>query len=265
MDGSLRESMPRSFARSALAAAALALALAAACSAGDDSGTSGTCTQARCDAICRADGLPGGTCASGACSCLGGGDGGVDVGGDTADGSDGCDERARWIYVVSAENQLIRFYPNELRFEPIGTLSCPTTGTGASPFSMSVDRTATAWVLYGPGLLGGNAGELFRVSTVDASCERTTFVRNQEGLEVFGMGFSTDEAGGDRETLYIGGGPQLGIGTGTSTLARIDIAALSVATIGSLPGWPELTGTSAGELWGFFPDTSPPSVSRIDK
>ncbi|MBI5500730.1 MAG: hypothetical protein HY907_10850 [Deltaproteobacteria bacterium] len=249
------------------AAALGALLLCAACPASDDSGTGDPCTQARCDSICRGGGLPGGTCIGSTCSCLGGGgdadadadaDGGIDAG-------DGCDERARWIYVVSAENQLIRFYPDELRLEPIGTLDCRPSGTGATPFSMSVDRSATAWVLYGPGVFGGNAGELFRVSTADARCESTTFERNQEGLEVFGMGFSSDEAGGDRETLFIGGGPQLSIGTGTATLATIDMASLRVGTIGALPGWPELTGTGAGELWGFFPDTDPPTVSRIDK
>ena len=269
MSVSLRESMPRIL----VAAAALALAPAAGCSADDDGGTGG-CLQAQCDAFCRSGGLPGGVCVAGSCSCLGGGDGGTDTGtdGGTDTGTDGgtdvgddCDERARWIYVVSAENNLIRFYPNELRLEVIGTLDCSPSGIGATPFSMSVDRSATAWVLYGPGLLGGNAGELFRVSTIDAHCESTSFVRNQEGLEVFGMGFSSDEAGGDRETLFIGGGPQLSIGTGTATLASIDMGTLRVGTIGSLPGWPELTGTGSGELWGFFPDTSPPSVGRIDK
>ena len=28
---------------------------------------------------------------------------------------------------------------------------------------------------------------------------------------------------------------------------------------------PEFTGNSNGELWGFFPQTNPPSVSQIDK
>ncbi|MBI5486415.1 MAG: hypothetical protein HY905_03695 [Deltaproteobacteria bacterium] len=267
MTDSLQDSMRRPLGQAAVAALA-ALLLCTACSAADDSGTGGACTQARCDSTCRSGGRPGGTCIGDVCSCLGGGgdaDAGTDGDGGGDDVGDGCDERARWIYIVSAENQLIRFYPDELRLEPVGTLDCTPTGTGATPFSMSVDRSATAWVLYGPGLFGGNAGELFRVSTVDAHCESTTFERNQEGLEVFGMGFSSDEAGGDRETLFIGGGPQLSIGTGTSTLATIDMAALRVGSIGPLPGWPELTGTGAAELWGFFPDTDPPSVSKIDK
>ena len=125
MTVSLQDSMRRPL-RHAAAAALAALLLCAACSASDDSGTGGSCTQARCDSICREGGLPGGACVGEICSCLGGGgDGDADADGDGGGGGDvgdGCDERARWIYVVSAENQLIRFYPDELRLEPVGTL-----------------------------------------------------------------------------------------------------------------------------------------------
>jgi len=129
---------------------------------------------------------------------------------------------------------------------------------------MSVDRTATAWVLYSSGLAGGG-GDLFRVSTVDASCTPTTFARAQEGFEVFGMGFASNSAGSTDETLFVAGGAELSIGTGSSTLGWIDMGSLVLSPLGGLPGWPELTGTGAGELWGFFPDTSPPTVQRIDK
>ena len=31
----------------------------------------------------------------------------------------------------------------------------------------------------------------------------------------------------------------------------------SITEVGGVPGWPELTGTGNGELWGFFPQTFP--------
>lgn len=128
----------------------------------------------------------------------------------------------------------------------------------ATPFSMSVDRSATAWVLH-------NDGTMFHVSTDDASCVSTSFTPRQAGFEVFGMGFAADTEGSNDETLFIAGGPESSIATGSATLGWIDTGSLSVTSVGDIPGWPELTGTGAGELWGFFPDTSPPSIRRIDK
>lgn len=183
---------------------------------------------------------------------------------DTGLPPDGCEERARWIYIVSAENVLLRFYPDTLRLEEVGTLGCTPTAVGSTPFSMAVDRTATAWVLYNGGLLNP-AGELFRVSTVDASCSATTFARGQEGFELFGMGFSTDVAEGDTETLYVAGGSSATVGAGEQRLGRIDMGSLALTPIGTIPGSPELTGTGLAELWGFFPDTAPPMVARINK
>ena len=175
--------------------------------------------------------------------------------GDTGTSSN-CVEEARWVYVVGSGNNFLRFYPDELRFESIGTLSCPSGGN--TPFSMSVDRNALAWVLH-------QDGRMYHVSTTDASCEATDFAPNQEGLELFGMGFATLSEGSEDETLFIAGGAEASIASGSSTLGSIDTGTLAVSTIGTIPGWPELTGNGRGELWGFFPDTSPPSVRQIDK
>ena len=54
------------------------------------------------------------------------------------------------------------------------------------------------------------------------------------------------------------------IGSGAN-LGTINTSSLALTSIGGLPGWPELTGTGLGELWGFFPQTSPASVRQIDK
>jgi hypothetical protein len=179
----------------------------------------------------------------------------VDDTGDTGWDPD-CVEAAEWVYLVDADYSLIKFEPDSLRLTVIGSLECPGAGMG-TPFSMSVDRNGIAWVLY-------NGGRIYHVSTTDASCESTTFTPNQAGFELFGMGFVSDEEGSDAETLYIAGGSSVSIGSGSSTLGTID-ARLAVTAIANLPGWPELTGTGEGELWGFFPDTVPPSVRQIDK
>jgi len=167
-----------------------------------------------------------------------------------------CATDARWIYLVDRDFSLLRYEPDTDTLTPIGTLACPAGA--ATPFSMSVDRSATAWVLY-------NDGNVFHVDVRDASCRASGFAPNQMGFEVFGMGFATDAAGSSSETLYISGGPLLGVGGGSSTFGSIDVGSLSVATRGTLAGTPELTGNGAGELWGFFPDTTPMSVRHLDK
>ena len=177
---------------------------------------------------------------------------------------DDCAERAQWIYLVDADRHLIQFRPTDLSFTIIGLLSCSASGFDPNPFSMSVDRDATAWVLYAPSL--GGPGQLFEVSTLDASCSPTSFATNQLNFGVFGMGFVSDSEGSSAETLYIAGGQALDIGIApTSQFGWIDMSTLTVSRLGDVPGWPELTGTGGGELWGFFPHDTPPRVHRLDK
>jgi len=130
---------------------------------------------------------------------------------------------------------------------------------------MSVDRNAMAWVLY-------QNGQMYNVSTTDASCTASSFVPNQAGFENFGMGFVADSAGSSSETLFVAGGPSLDMLLGSSSrLASIDTASLTLTPrSGMLGGWPELTGTGAGDLYGFFPVTDilgsgVTTVKRIDR
>ena len=182
----------------------------------------------------------------------------------TPDGTgDDCEDRAEWIYIIDRGKVLIRFMPDVMSLTEIGTVNCPV-GAGVTPFSMSVDRDAVAWVLH-TSLLGLGGGELFKVSTLDASCEATTFTPAQEGFQVFGMGFVSDAPGIEDETLYIAGGATLSIGTGPSQLGYINMDTMVVTRQGEVPNWPELTGNGRAELWGFFPESTPPTVSMIDK
>lgn len=191
-----------------------------------------------------------------------GGGGGVDAGPghdanypDTGIIPSGCSEEARWIYLVDSNNALLRFEPDANTITQIGTLDCPGD---ASPFSMAVDRNATAYVLH-------DDHNIYQVSTVNAACSATSFTPDRMGFEAFGMGFVSDAAGGDTETLFIAGGPASGIGGGSSTLGAVTVSDWGIRTIGSVSGSPELTGNGNAELWGFFPDATPMAVRQMDK
>jgi hypothetical protein len=154
------------------------------------------------------------------------------------------DAGATLIYVVTETEQLLSFYPPTAQFTPIGTLKCPTVNAGAQPFSMAVDRTGIAYVLY-------QDGELFRVSTATARCQATAFRSGQGGFPVrFGMGFSHDDTG-TGETLFVASGDD----TVTPRLATIDTRTFALRVVGDLQPSitnSELSGTGAGDLFAFF-------------
>jgi hypothetical protein len=168
------------------------------------------------------------------------------------------DGDATLVYVVTEENELLSFNPPAGTFRRIGTLACPTKTPGSTPFSMAVDRTGVAYVLF-------NDGNLFRVSTKTAACIATSFVPGQQGFETFGMGFSSD-LGGPAETLFIASdSSSTAVG-----LASIDVNDFTVTPIG--PFDPsitraELTGTGDGRLFAFYAGGQATSsfIGEIDK
>lgn len=154
------------------------------------------------------------------------------------------------IYVIDRNATLLFFDPAKLTFTTIATVACPDPGFG-QPFSMALDRTGTAWVVY-------DDGNLFRVDTDTGACEATSFVPGQHGFTTFGAGFASDSAGSKSETYFID--------SDDDRLARIDVPTLTVHPIATLPAGQsaELTGTGDGELWGFFRQAMP-HMGRIDK
>ena len=118
----------------------------------------------------------------------GGGDDDGSGGADASVGDDGCADGTELIYTIDQfNNRLSQFDPATKTFHDLGSLSCPTM-LGATPFSMSVDRNANAWVLY-------TSGELFKVAIGSGlQCTKLAWT-SPNGLKVFGMGFSTDVAG----------------------------------------------------------------------
>jgi hypothetical protein len=209
---------------------------------------------------CNADGTAGGiveTCSEGGCS-----NGACSTGSECAAGD--------YIYLVDDENNLVRFDPREgvFSFTLIGKLTCPAgpawpdidpSGGTATPFSMSVDRSAKAWVLY-------SSGEIFNVDTTNAACTASSWSKGNGGWNLFGMGFVTETAGGSSEKLHIAGGPTDAMMLGN--LGAMDPATLQVTSAGPLPTAeysPELTGTGNAELYAYFPGQFNTYVARLDK
>ncbi len=188
----------------------------------------------------------------------------VSGGSDTITNNSNCNERAKIVYVVTEQNQLLSFTPDKLTLKLIGTLNCNASGT---PFSMSVDRNANAWVLYQAGTFSVTGEGIFKVSTLDATCQSTSYKPNTKGLELFGMGFSSNGFGAQDETLFIAGGAASSFQTTKNLLGSIAFPSMAVSNLATIDiaGGADLTGNGKGELFGFFPDSSPPSVRQIDK
>ncbi|MBA2539805.1 MAG: hypothetical protein H0V17_09240 [Deltaproteobacteria bacterium] len=157
-----------------------------------------------------------------------------------------CDDDAvKLIYLVDDANNFLSYDPRKSGdpFRLIGKLNC---GTYASPFSMSVDREGTAWVVY-------QSGDLYKVNIHDAKCTPSGFAAGSSGSRTFGMGFVTDDAGGKTEKLYISA-ENYDRGLSAIETDKSPPQAKSIGTIeASIDRNPELTGTSEGKLFGFFP------------
>jgi hypothetical protein len=162
------------------------------------------------------------------------------------------------VYAISESNALYSVYPPTFELTRIGTLDCPAE-RGATPFSMAVDRQGIADVVF-------DDGELFRVSTANASCEAAPFTPNQDGFLTFGMGFASD-ANASTETLYISADTQEG--STAQGLASVDsnFVVHPLGPLSSVVG-AELTGTGGGQLFGFYSHTDnmgPTYIGEIDK
>ncbi|MHB1846659.1 MAG: choice-of-anchor D domain-containing protein [Deltaproteobacteria bacterium] len=153
-----------------------------------------------------------------------------------------CSQASELIYTIESDGTFASFNPTTLTFTNIGTLSCPAQA-GASPFSMAVDQTAVAWVVY-------TSGELFQVDTATAACQATSYVVDQQGVKTFGMSFVSQSNGQD--TLFVAGsGSQWQSSTDLATIAFPSLALSTIAPV--TIGFGELAGTGDGELWDFIP------------
>ena len=173
-------------------------------------------------------------------------------------GADLCDDGGvTFIYVITQENTLWSYYPPAKAFTPIGTIACGDAG--ATPYSMAVDRGGTAYVVF-------SDGNLFQVSTADASCHATSFVPGQSGFMTFGMGFSAD-MNDPGETLFVAEANFTGPSKGLATIDTKTFVLSFVGPFSPLLGRSELTGTGDGRLFAFSLDNPGPGshLSQIDK
>ncbi len=151
-----------------------------------------------------------------------------------------CTEAGQYIYTVDNDGRFSRFDPRTLSYRDIATLNCPSTST---PFSMNVDQSGVAWVIFGD-------MHLYRVDTATAACTATSYQPNQAGFGTYGMG-STWDSRTATDTLYIAGANAFG---SSSPLGKIAFPGLTVSAVGTIPlGSVELAGTGDGQLWGFSP------------
>jgi len=154
-----------------------------------------------------------------------------------------CQEAAPPIYLISDTNALYTFSPRARLATLVAALSCHI-----HPVSMAVDRAGGARVL-------SDEGELYRVNLGDGACTRTSFAPGKGGFFKFGMGYTSDEAGGEDETLYISGDQRLGALDPTRL-------AITTSTSTALPA-SELTGTPEGLLFAFVGGSG--RLAELDK
>jgi len=145
------------------------------------------------------------------------------------------------IYLVTAENNIVAYQPQQNTFEVRGHLNCPVP-SWATPFSMAVDTEGTAQVLL-------QNGQIVEVSLADASCKLTPYKPGQHGFYLFGMGYAKHGAG---ESLYVTHIPASGPSAG---LARLDTDGWKLEPVSRYHESPgssmELTPTGDGPLYGY--------------
>ncbi|MBK7857467.1 MAG: choice-of-anchor D domain-containing protein [Archangiaceae bacterium] len=164
-----------------------------------------------------------------------------------------CTEAGQFIYTVDRNGIFSRFDPATLTSTAVGTLSCMNT---TSPFSMNLDQSAVAWVVF-------DDGKLFKVDVGTAACTPTSFVAGQQGWLGFGMGSVFDSATG-KDTLYIAGGPT------DMDLGTLDLSTLTLTKLTEIEApRAELAGTGDGQLWAFSPAfatvNNVPLLVRLDR
>lgn len=199
----------------------------------------------------------GGSSSGGFGGSSSGGSGGDDaglLGGDDGGTTNttGCTDGAKLVYVLSVDGNLHSFDPSTLTFKLIGHLNCASSG---QPNSMAVDRSARAYVNY----FDGVGGQIFSVSTSDASCQPTSYGGS---IAQMGMGFSTNGSGSSTDTLYVA--ELTGGGFGGGAFDTLDVSSFALKQLGSMSAPAELTGTGDGRLYAFFAEGTS-SLAQVNK
>lgn len=198
---------------------------------------------------------------------------------DRDDATPSCGESASGlIFLINPASELIAFDPTRLAENPFSVIAKLSCAPEWSPYSMAVDRTGSAWVLY-------DNGELFKVNTADGGCAPTGFVAGSSGVQTFAMGFVADQPPGElhappgattaasavrrwvgSEQLFIVANDPSNALHSIETSKDVFIPRRVGTVNAPAQVHPELTGTGDGKLYGFFPMLASPSfVQEIDK
>ncbi|HVH45569.1 MAG TPA: hypothetical protein VM925_24615 [Labilithrix sp.] len=174
--------------------------------------------------------------------------------------SDGCSDDAKLVYVLSLEGDIYSFAPADKKFTKVGPLDCKSEGIAFEPISMAVDRNAVAWVNMRGGSLIRGKDALFKFDTKTGKCTPSG-IEGEYG-SMGGMGFSSNGASTEDDTLFVAGaGP-----SGGSALNKVDVDKKELTFVETFPERVgiELTGTGDGRLFGFLID-HPLELAKIDK
>jgi hypothetical protein len=192
------------------------------------------------------------------------------------DSTVGCTNGTDVLYTVDTAEHLYAFDPPTKQFADLGHLSCPWTISPIygppSPFAMTVDHNAVAWLEY-------DNGELFTVDiNHQMTCTKTGWQHQTTGdlvpMAQFGLGFVRDMPAGDTETLFIAGLATTGGAPPplfVPKVAKLDTTSMLPSYVGTVGNgvdsdkFPELTGNGDAELWGFMTDPTTPHLLHYDK
>lgn len=163
---------------------------------------------------------------------------------------------AELIYVVDSQNALFSFDPRKLpgnALHMIGRLRCTGSST---PNSMAVDRKGVAWIGY-------QNGKIYRASIINAKCDSKGWKPKGNATRVFGMGYVTKGPRTEEELLFVAGG----VDDPGFSFATVDTEEKTWNDIGTLSihGHPELTGTSEGRLYAYYPTPGRGFVQEVDR
>ena len=164
-----------------------------------------------------------------------------------------CPAAAMLIYVTGEGSALYSFDPTVGVFTKIGVLTCLDT-----PTHMTVDRTATAWVV--------SDGQLYRASTANASCSRVAaWTPDPVNFDDFALTFIGTTTATDT-SLYV-------LGT-TGELASFDTTSGMVTSMGNVflakthtnasGGRGDMTTNGDGTLYYTDDSTPTQTLNEID-
>ena len=104
--------------------------------------------------------------------------------------TEGCDDAAKLVYVLSLEGDLYSFAPADKKFTKLGAIDCGSNFTNWSTISMAVDRNAVAWVN-----LRSDTDDTLGNVLVKYDINKKTCTPTQINGAIGGMAFSTNGGG----------------------------------------------------------------------